>query len=114
LAKSTNAIDKIAFNEVNCEYLIEAKRLNSSVPVFWDRLPNSDLENDIYIAKQFNFNSLMFVEEALNIEKVARLQRENIVCGACVVNDENQMDKFLSWGIEFYYTDFPKKLLLKK
>lgn len=114
LAKETGVLDKIAFNEVNCEYLIEAKYVNSSIPVFWDRLVNTDIDTDLHIAKQFGFETLMYLNEALTKEKVDFFHERGIHCGACVVNDFNDMDKYIGWGIKMFYTDYPEELIKRK
>lgn len=114
LAEDMGALSQIAFNEVNCEYLIEAKLCNSNIPVFWDRLEGTDLDTDLYIAKQYGFETLMYLNEALTKEKVDIVHSNGIHCGACVVNNFEDMDKYLSWGINMFYTDYPKTLKSKK
>lgn len=114
LANRMNMQNCIAFNELNCEYLVEAKLQDSSIPVFWDRLPDTEVSTDIHIAKQFGFDCLMYVHDGLKENTVEAVRAAGIECGVCVVNDETDMERFLNWGIRMFYTDYPALLLSKK
>lgn len=114
LAADIGVLNQIAFNEVNCEYLIEAKYTNADIPVFWDRLQNTELETDLYIAKKFGFETLMYLNEAISEEKVKAVHEQGIHCGACVVNNFDDMDKYISWGVQMFYTDYPEELIKRK
>lgn len=114
LAQDIGVLSQIAFNEVNCEYLIEAKYINPAIPVFWDRLQNTEFETDLYIAKKFGFETLMYLNEAISEEKVKEVYAQEMHCGACVVNDFNDMDKYISWGVKMFYTDYPEALIKRK
>lgn len=107
LADKFNVLNNIAFNDINCEYLIEAKQIYPQIPVFWDRLPNTDFETDLFIAHQFNFDCLMYLKEGLNNEKTQKIKQEGFVAGACVVNDLNEMINFIEMGVDAFYTDYP-------
>ena len=114
LAKKFRVFEQIAFNDINCEYLIEAKLYDKNIPVHWDRLPGTELETDLYIAKQFGFETLMYLNEAITPEKVKQVQAKGFNMGACVVNDIEDFKKYLDWGITHYYTDYPKEFLAIK
>lgn len=114
LAKQCGVFEQIAFNDINCEYLIEAKLFDKNIPVHWDRLIGSELQTDIYIAKQYGFETLMYLNEAITQEKVKHVQNEGINMGACVVNKIEDFKKYLEWGITHYYTDYPKEFLAIK
>ena len=111
LAKQHGVYNQIAFNDINCEYLIEAKLYDKNIPVHWDRLPGTVLETDIAIAKQYGFETLMYLNEAITLEKVKQVQEAGIQMGACVVNKIEDFKKYLAWGITHYYTDYPKEFL---
>jgi len=114
LAYRHGLIDRIAFNDINCEYLIEAKQINPAIPVFWDRLPHTDLITDIFISKKFNFDCLMYVKEGLTPERALAVKKEGILLGACVVNLKEDMIRFINMGVEAFYTDFPSLLIETK
>jgi glycerophosphoryl diester phosphodiesterase len=111
LADSFGLMDRIAFNDINCEYLIEVKQINPKIPVFWDRLPLSDLETDIFISNKFNFDCLMYVKEGLSKERALAIKNEGILIGACVVNLKEDMLRFIKMGIDAFYTDYPSLLI---
>jgi len=114
LAEDMGAKDRIAFNELNCEYLVEAKLQDPAIPVFWDRLPGTDLKTDMHIARTHGFECLMYVLDGLQKSVVDTVREAGFECGVCVVNDAADMDRFLSWGVRMFYTDFPELLLKKK
>lgn len=111
LAKQHGVFNQIAFNDINCEYLIEAKLYDKNIPVHWDRLPGSVLNTDIAIAKHYGFETLMYLNEAITPEKVKQVHEAGIQMGACVVNNTEDFKKYVAWGITHYYTDYPKEFL---
>jgi glycerophosphoryl diester phosphodiesterase len=110
LAKEAGMVDRIGFNDINCEYLIEVKQVERSIPVFWDRLPHTDFETDLFIAKKFGFETLMYLNEAITEEKFTKVKEAGIFFGACVINDVNDMKKYLRMGVDAFYTDYPAQL----
>jgi glycerophosphoryl diester phosphodiesterase len=113
LANKMGVKDQIAFNELNCEYLVEAKQIDSSIPVFWDRLPDTNINIDIFIAEKFGFECLMYVYNQFSKDTFMKIKNRGIECGVCVVNDSDLMDMYLSWGVKMFYTDYPQILLNK-
>jgi glycerophosphoryl diester phosphodiesterase len=111
LAKEHGVFSQIAFNDINCEYLIEAKLQDTKIPVHWDRLEGTDIETDLYIAKQYQFETLMYLNEAITSEKVVKVKDAGLNMGACVVNDLEDFKKYRKWGITHYYTDYPQEFL---
>ena len=111
LANKFNVLKNIAFNDINCEYLIEVKQIHPEIPVFWDRLPNTDFQTDLFIAHQFHFDCLMYLQDALHSEKVKKIKQEGFIVGVCVVNDLQDMIKFIEMGVDAFYTDYPARLL---
>lgn len=111
LVKDLNLLSQIGFNDTNCEYLIEVKQIDSSIPVFWDRPPHTDFETDLFIAKQYHFETLMYEWQGITQEKIDTLKKSNIRFGACLINDESEMKKYLNMGVQHFYTDYPQLLL---
>ncbi len=111
LAAACGMETRIAFNDINCEYLIEARRRAPHIPLFWDRLPGTDHETDFELATRYRFTALMYLKEAISPELVAQVQSLGIAAGACVVNDLNDFRRFRELGITHYYTDFPIEFL---
>lgn len=111
LVRSMGLLRQVGFNDVNCEYLIEVKQLDRSVPVFWDRPPLTDFETDLFIAGKFGFETLMYEWQGITQEKIDRVHALNMRFGACVINDSKEMEKYLNMGVEHFYTDYPAQLL---
>ena len=111
LAADMNMLNNIGFNDTNCEYLVEARNISKSIPLFWDRPPHTDFSTDIYLATQFNFQTLMYEWQGLNEEKIATLKQNGITVGASVINDEASMRAHLAMGVERFYTDYPELLI---
>lgn len=111
LAEAAGVLHQIGFNDINCEYLIEAKLCNEKIPVFWDRLEHTDWETDLHIANDYGFETLMYLNEAITESKVKQMLEQGIVPGVCVVNEVGDMKKYLGWGVKMFYTDFPATLL---
>ncbi len=111
LAKSHNMLGQIGFNDTNCEYLIEVKQLEKRVPVFWDRPPHTDFDTDLFIAKQYEFETLMYEWPGITEEKIKTVKKADVRFGACVINDSAAMQKYLDMGVQHFYTDYPEQLL---
>lgn len=111
LVKAHSMTGRIGFNDVNCEYLIEAKTIDAKVPVFWDRPPHTDFETDVLIARQYGFDTLMYEWPGITQQKIDTIKQYNMRFGACVVNEVSEMKKYLDMGVQHFYTDYPKQLL---
>ncbi len=79
--------------------------------MFWDRLPHTDFDTDVHIAKEYTFTALMYVWQALNPEKIKKLQAQGIEVGAIVINEAAAMHEFLNLNITRFYTDYPELLI---
>lgn len=111
LVRSMGMLSQVGFNDVNCEYLIEVKQLEPSVPVFWDRPPLTDFATDLLIAGQFGFETLMYEWQGITQEKIDMVKANNMRFGACVINDTKEMKQYLEMGVQHFYTDYPAQLL---
>lgn len=115
LVKRMNLTHKVGFNDGNLDYMIAVKKLEPSLHVFWDRPANHNLEDDIKIAKEYGFESMVINEKGMTEEKVNLLKMAEIEPGAWTVNDRDQLIKFLQMGVSRIYTDVPALLIeLKK
>lgn len=111
LAETCGMSDRIAFNDINCEYLIEARRRAPQIPLFWDRLPGTDHETDFEVALHYRFTALMYLKEAISPELITKVKSLGIHAGACVVNEIQDFRRFRDMGITHYYTDYPIEFL---
>lgn len=114
LVKELKAERWVGFNDGNLGYMSEAKRLAPDIPVFWDRGANTNIDEDIRIAKKHGFESLVLHHSGVTPEKTRKIKTAGIEVGAWTVNDEANMTPLLDAGVERLYTDFPRALLTLK
>lgn len=114
LVKELNAERWVGFNDGNLEYMAEVKRLVPDITVFWDRARDTNIDDDIAIAKKHGFEALVLHYEGVTPEKVEKIKAAGIEVGAWTVNDRDTMEKLLKVGVERIYTDHPRLLLSLK
>ena len=110
LVKRLGAERWVGFNDGNLQYMSQVKQLAPDIPVFWDR-SQSDINEDIRIAKHRGFESLVLHHSVVDREKIKKIHQAGLEAGAWTVNDEAAMKKLLDLRIDRIYTDFPEKLL---
>jgi len=113
LVRKLGAEKWVGFNDGNLQYMVEVKRLAPGIPVFWDR-GESDVSADIRIAKQHGFEWLVLHHGVVTREKIDQIHAAGLQAGAWTVNDEATMARFLDWGIDRIYTDYPRLLLQQR
>lgn len=111
LIKSLGAERWVGFNDGNLQYMSEVKRLAPKIPVFWDRGPDTHTDEDLRIARQRGFESLVLHHSGVTPDKVQQIKAAGIEIGAWTVNDRSTMLKLLDMGVERLYTDEPRLLL---
>ncbi|WP_406698160.1 glycerophosphodiester phosphodiesterase family protein [Singulisphaera sp. Ch08] len=111
LVRKLGAERWVGFNDGSLPYMTEVKRLAPEIPVFWDRGANTDIDDDLRIAKQRGFESLVLHSSGVTSEKVRKIKAAGIEAGAWTVNDQATMEALLDLGIDRIYTDHPRRLL---
>ncbi len=111
LIKEMNAERWVGFNDGNLDYMTEVKQLDPTIPVFWDRGKETDIDQDITIAQRHGFEALVLHHEGVTAEKVQKIKAAGITVGAWSVNDPETMKRLLELGVERIYTDHPQLLL---
>ncbi len=111
LIKEMNAERWVGFNDGNLEYMADVKRLAPSVPVFWDRGKDTNIDEDIAVANKHGFEALVVYHEGVTPEKVRKIKAAGIEVGTWTVNDRTNMRRLLDIGVERIYTDHPRLLL---
>ncbi|HAW27340.1 MAG TPA: hypothetical protein DCY03_04355, partial [Planctomycetaceae bacterium] len=104
----------VGFNDGNLNYMSQVKQLAPTIPVFWDRGADTDLDADIKIAKQRGFEALILNYKGITPEKVQKIKAASLEPGAWTVNNPAVMKQLLKQGIERIYTDDPSLLLQLK
>jgi glycerophosphoryl diester phosphodiesterase len=111
IVKTARAEKMVGFNDGNLKYMSDVKHLNSRIPVFWDRPADSDIDEDIRVAKERGFESLVINSKGITPEKVQKVKAAGLEIGAWTVNAREEMDTLLKMGIERIYTDDPDLLI---
>lgn len=111
LVKSLKAERWVGFNDGNLRYMTEVKRLAPGIPVFWDRGADTDIDEDIRIARERGFEALILHHQGVTPEKLQKIKAAGLESGAWTVNDPGMMKQLLEMGIDRLYTDEPRKLL---
>jgi len=114
LVKRLGAEHWVGFNDGNLQFMIDAKRLAPEVTIFWDRGPDSDIDADIQIALEHQFDALVIHHRGLTAEKIQQIKAAGLEVGAWTVNDPAQMTNLLQIGVERIYTDEPRTLFKLK
>jgi glycerophosphoryl diester phosphodiesterase/dienelactone hydrolase len=114
LVKAMKAERWVGFNDGNLQYMAEVKRLAPKVTVFWDRGKDTNIDEDIRIAKKHGFEALVLHYEGVTPEKIKKIKSAGIEIGAWTVNDRATMKRLLESSVERLYTDHPRLLLTLK
>jgi len=104
----------VGFNDGNLQYMAEVKRLSPQITVFWDRGADTNIDEDIGIAKQNGFESLVLYHSAVTPEIVQKVKSAGLEVGAWTVNDRAKMEVLFRMGVQRLYTDHPQLLLAVK
>lgn len=112
--RALNAEKWVGFNDGSLNKMRQVKTQCKTVPVFWDRNADADIEKDILIAREEGFESLVVHQKGLTKEKVDKIRKAGLEVGVWTVNDEATMRRFLAMGVERFYTDCPARLLRLK
>ena len=108
LVRRKGALKWVGFNDGNAKWMSRVKELEPSVPVFWDRGGNMDVEKDIAFAKQHGFETLVLFHQEVTPERVQKLKAAGFKVGAWTVNAPADMRRFLAMGLDRLYTDDPE------
>ncbi|HVX62678.1 MAG TPA: glycerophosphodiester phosphodiesterase family protein [Pirellulales bacterium] len=111
LVKQLGAERWVGFNDGNLEYMAEVKRLAPGIRVFWDRTGDEDIDEDIRVASEHGFESLVLHSKGVTPEKVQKIKAAEMEAGVWTVNDRSEMEKLLAMGVDRIYTDYPRRLL---
>ena len=108
LVRRKGALKWVGFNDGNAKWMSRVKELEPSVPVFWDRGGNMDVDKDIAFAKQHGFETLVLFHQEVTPERVQKLKAAGFKVGAWTVNAPADMRRFLAMGLDRLYTDDPE------
>ncbi|EPR67878.1 Glycerophosphoryl diester phosphodiesterase [Cyclobacterium qasimii M12-11B] len=110
IIKKLNAEAWVGFNDGSLSKMKEVKKEVNTIPVFWDRPADSDIDEDIKIALKEGFESIVINQVGVTKAKVDKVHKAGIEAGAWTVNDPETMKTLLGMGVDRIYTDDPRAL----
>jgi len=111
IIKDLKAEKWIGFNDASLRKMKEVKTYAKSVPVFWDRPADANIDRDLQLAQQEGFKSIVINHNGITKAKVDKIHKTRLEVGAWTVNDVNRMKSLLALGVDRIYTDNPRHLL---
>jgi len=111
LVREKRAQKWIGFNDSDLAKMQLVKKLDKSLPVFWDRPADRDISMDIRLARRFKFESIVINADGITKGKIELIHREGLEAGAWTVNEEAAMRELQQLGVDRIYTDYPYRLL---
>ncbi|WP_159466667.1 glycerophosphodiester phosphodiesterase family protein [Dyadobacter sp. 3J3] len=111
IVRKLKAENMVGFNDGSLKYMSDVKRIAPKIPVFWDRLPTTNVEEDIKIAKEKGFETLVIHYKGITEETVQKVKSAGLHIGTWTVNDRETLEKLLKVGVERIYTDDPALLI---
>jgi glycerophosphoryl diester phosphodiesterase len=111
IVKKAKAEKMVGFNDGSLKYMSQVKELAPQIPVFWDRLPTTDVDDDIRVAKEKGFETLVIHYKGITPETIAKVKAAGLQIGAWTVNDPADLENLEKMGIDRIYTDDPKLLI---
>jgi len=101
----------VGFNDGDLEKMRRVRELAPDIPVFWDRGPDTDMDDDVRTATEAGFEAIVMHYTGVTAAKVASIRAAGLEAGAWTVNDPGDMEQLLWLGIYRIYTDCPRRLL---
>lgn len=101
----------VGFNDGNLKLMSDVKRIAPQIPVFWDRPANSNIDEDIRIAKEKGFEALIINYKGISPDKVRKVKNARLQVGVWTVNKREDMLALLEMGVERIYSDDPSLLI---
>lgn len=114
IVKTTRSEKMVGFNSLSLKYMSDVKNIAPKIPVFWDRPEASDIDDDIRVAKDKGFETLVIHYDGITPEKISKIHAANLKVGAWSVYDQVQMERLENMGIDRIYADDPKLLIMVK
>lgn len=114
IIKEAKAEKMVGFNDSGLDFVAQAKKLAPEIPIFWDRLPDTNIDDDIKVAKEHGFETIVMHYSGVTQEKIDKIKAAHLKVAAWTVDDRQNMEKMLNMGIERMYTDNPNLLITIK
>ncbi len=102
----------VGFNDGNLAKMSLVKELDPSIHVFWDLPAQGNLDEEIAIAEDRGFESLVVNRDRISPDVINRIKAAGFKVGAWTVSDTATMQRFIGWGIDRLYTDSADQAML--
>ncbi len=86
IVKAAKAEKMVGFNSLSLNNMAAVKNIAPKIPVFWDRLATTDIDDDIRVAKEKGFETLVIHYDGLTAEKIDKIHAANLKVGAWSVD----------------------------
>ncbi len=111
LVEELHAKEWIGFNDGSLYKMKQVKSYDISIPVFWDRQVDANIDDDVKVAKEEGFETVVIQHQGITQAKVDTVHHSQLMVGAWTVNEADDMKLLLQMGVDRIYTDDPRKLL---
>jgi glycerophosphoryl diester phosphodiesterase len=111
LVKEAGVVGQVSFNDGVLAKMIKVKELEPRLRVHWDRPAKLNLDADLATAAQHKFEAIVVEQKGVTQDVVRRVKAAGFEMGAWTVNDPATARRFLDWGVDRIYTDFPRVIL---
>jgi glycerophosphoryl diester phosphodiesterase len=111
LIEEMKVADKVAFNDRSLEKMSAVKRVRSEIPIFWDRPADFNLEQDLLIAHEWEFESIVISRNGITREAVKAFQDAGFKVGVWSMLSPGMETPFAQWGLDRFYVNYPVEFL---
>jgi glycerophosphoryl diester phosphodiesterase len=111
IIKELKAEPWVGFNDDSVLKMKEVKNEVNSIPVFWDRPADTNIDEDLKVAQMEGFESLVIYHYGITMEKVDKIHEAGLEVGAHTVNEPARIKLLLGLGVDRFYTDDPRRLM---
>jgi|TARA_R110000868_G_scaffold128217_3_gene336179 glycerophosphoryl diester phosphodiesterase len=111
IIKALNAEAWVGFNDDSVLKMKEVKEKVKSIPVFWDRPGDTNIDEDLKTAQIEGFESIVIYHFGITKEKVDKIHEAGLEVGAHTVNEPARIKVLLGLGVDRFYTDDPHRLM---
>ncbi|WP_316810905.1 glycerophosphodiester phosphodiesterase [Pedobacter heparinus] len=112
IVRKLGAENRVGFNDASLKYMSQVKQFAPRIPVFWDRGPETAINEDILTAKAMGFETLVINFKGITPEKVRLVKAAGLQVGTWTVSDKDTLLKMIKLGLDRIYTDDPALLIL--
>lgn len=111
MVKAMGLVGQVSFNDGSLPKMAKVKELEPRIRVHWDRPAKVDLDADLATARKHGFEAIVVEQKGVTREVVQRVKAAGFEMGVWTVDDPAAARRFLEWGVDRIYTDYPRVML---